>query len=206
MCYNSTKVTKSYHKHKLNRLRRTLKTTLGLVSVAAAAAGYTVIILMTIAGTGEGLSFATFLLWSALAWINMISTKKQNGSWGVPLMYSIGATTTTIVLIFKGRYGWTLFDTVVTILVIVCVILWLAKGDRWAIVSSTTASFIAALPFLYMTWKNPSMSPITPNTLFLSANLLGFIAARKWTLQDRLYLGSNVVVCGSLVLFYWLPH
>jgi hypothetical protein len=183
-----------------------LKTILGLIGVAAAGAGYTVMILMTAAGTGEGLSFATFLLWSALAWINTISTKKQSGSWIIPLMYSIGATTTTIVLIIKGRYGWSVFDTVVAILVIVCVILWLAKGDRWAIVSSTTASFIAALPFLIMTWKNPSVSPITPNTLFLLANFLGFIAAKKWTLQDRLYLGSNVVVCGSLVLFYWLPR
>jgi hypothetical protein len=181
-----------------------LKTFLCAISITAAAFGYLAVIDTTINVSCEGLSFATFMLWSALAWITTITTWKQSGEAGVPLMYSIGATITMCILMWKGKTAWSSNDTIVAILVVICVVVWMVKGDRLALVASVMAATIAVIPFMLLTWKNPSLSPIVANTSFLIANIFGFISAEKWTLQDRLYLGVNIGVCGLLVLPYWL--
>lgn len=152
-------------------------------------------------GTGEGLSLTTFGLWSALAWITGFTMLKQGANPGVPMMYGVGATATTIVLLLKGRYGFTGLDAVIAVLVILCIILWKTRGARWALILSVIAAVLASVPFLILTWKNPVASPIIPNTCFLFANLFAFIAAGKWTMQDRLYTGTSAAMC----LFFVIP-
>lgn len=157
-------------------------------------------VVATASGTGEGLSLATFALWSALAWITSFTMLKQKANPAVPMIYGVGATTTTIILLIKGRYGWSNLDSIIAILTILCVVLWLTNGPRWALILSVSAAFIAGLPFIIMTWKSPANSPIIPNSAFLLANTLAFISAKAWTLEDRLYSGVNIVVCSFLVI------
>ncbi len=157
-------------------------------------------VITTAKGTGEGLSLTTFGLWSALAWITSFTMLKQKANPAVPMIYGVGATVTTLVLLIKGRYGWSGLDTVIAILVILCILLWLTNGPRWALILSVAAAVIAALPFIVMTWKSPANSPIIPNSGFLLANTLALISAKAWTLEDRLYAGVNVMVCLLLVV------
>ena len=126
-------------------------------------------------GTGEGFSLSTFGLWSALAWITGFTMLKQKANPWVPMIYGAGATATTIVLLFKGRYGWSGFDSVIAALVGLCIALWLTKGSKWALVLSVAASTTAAIPFIIMTWKSPAQSPIIPNAAFLVTNILALI-------------------------------
>jgi hypothetical protein len=160
-------------------------------------------VITTAKGTGEGLSLTTFGLWSALAWITSFTMLKQKANPAVPIIYGVGAASTTLVLLIKGRYGWTGLDTVIAVLVILCIVLWLTNGERWALILSVAAAVIAALPFIIMTWKSPANSPIIPNAGFLLANALALISAKAWTLEDRLYAGVNVIVC-SLLVIPWL--
>ncbi len=173
------------------------------MSVVMSIFGYSCLIVMTAKGTGEGLSISTFGLWSALAWITSFTMLSQKANPAVPIIYGVGATTTTIILLFKGRYGWSALDTVIAILVVLCVILWLTSGPRLALILSVVAAAIATIPFVVLTWKSPEMSPIIPNSAFLVANYLAFVSAKAWTIEDRLYSGVNVVVC-SLLIIPWL--
>ena len=159
---------------------------------------------MTARGTGEGLSLTTFGLWSALAWITSFTMMKEKANPAVPMIYGTGATATTIVLLYKGRYGWTGLDTVIAVLVAICLVLWYVKGAKWALVVSVVAAVIAGIPFTVMTWKAPANSPIVPNSAFLITNILAFVSAKSWTLEDRLYAGANVVVCSLLVIPWFI--
>jgi hypothetical protein len=170
------------------------------MSVVVGAFSYTYLVITTARGTGEGLSLATFGLWSALAWITSFTMLNQKANPAVPMIYGVGATATTIVLLYKGRYGWSWLDTLIAVLVVLCVVFWLTKGARWALVLSVVAAVIAGIPFVVMTWKSPANSPIIPNSSFLLANFLAFVSAKAWTLEDRLYSGVNVVVCSFLVI------
>lgn len=183
-----------------NHTIQLMKKLLNFLSVFAGASAYAYMVIMTSRGTGEGLSLTTFALWSALAWITCFTMWKQGANPAVPAVYGIGATSTTIVLLIKGRYGWTSFDTIIAILTVLCVVLWLTSGPRWALVLSVAAAVIAGVPFIVMTWNSPANSPIIPNSGFLIANTLSFAAAKAWTVEDRLYPGVNFVVCSLLVL------
>ncbi len=181
------------------------KKNLGILSVVLGALSYLYMITITAIGTGEGLSLTTFGLWSALAWITVFGLKKKKVNPSVVVVYGIGASTTTLVLLIKGRYGWTNFDTLIAALVVLCVVLWFTKGPMWAIVMSVTAGAIAATPFIYMTWQAPEKSLIIPNAGFLATNTLSLISAKALTLEDCLYPVVNVIVCALLVV-PWLLH
>jgi hypothetical protein len=181
-----------------------MKKKLGLLSVILAAVTYGFLVTSTSLGTGEGLSLTTYALWSALAWITGFAMKDKADP-RVVMVYGLGATSTTIVLLVKGRYGWTGLDAFVTILVVLCLVFWLTKGARWAIVLSVIAATIASIPFILMTWRKPEASPIIANSSFLLTNILALISAKAWTLEDRLYSVVNIIVCTILVIpiFPW---
>lgn len=193
----------SYFKPQQQTEGRPLKKILAILSVVVGAFAYIYMVTATVKGTGEGLSLSSFGLWSVLAWITSFTMLKQKANPAVPMIYGVGATVTTIILLIKGRYGWSSLDSVIAILVVICIALWLTNGARWALVLSVLASVIAAFPFMIMTWKSPANSPIIPNSGFLLANTLAFISAKAWTLEDRLYSGVNIVVC-SLLVIPWL--
>ena len=177
-----------------------MKKKLAVLSVVVGALAYLYMVVTTAMGTGEGLSLTTFGLWSALAWITGFTTLKQKANPAVPMIYGAGATATTLVLLYKGRYGWSGLDTMIAVLVGLCILLWLTKGSKWALVLSVAAAVIAAVPFVAMTWKVPANSPIIPNSGFLLANILSFASAKAWTLEERLYSGVNMIVCSLLVI------
>lgn len=180
-----------------------MKNKLSTLSVILGFLAYLYMIVMTVKGTGEGLSFTTFALWAALAWISGFIIMKKGFNPTVPFIYAVGATATTFVLLIKGRYGWTGFDSTIASLVTVCIILMFAKNDRLAFVVSIIAGLVAIVPFLIMTWQSPALSPIVPNTGFFLANVCLFLSAKTWKLEDWLYGASNAVAC-SLLVIPWL--
>ena len=181
-----------------------MKKYLGILSVAIGAIAYTFMVISTAMGTGEGVSFTTFILWSALAFISGFSMMKQGANPAVPMMYGVGSASTAIVLICKGRFQWFGLDTITSILVVICVVLWLTSGPKWALIMSVAAAVVAAIPFIIMTWKDPANSPIIPSTGFLLANFLFFLSGKKWTLEDRLYGGVNIITCFLLVIPWFI--
>jgi hypothetical protein len=181
-----------------------LKKKLGILGVVIGALSYAYMIVQTAIGTGEGVSLTTFGLWAMLAWITVFTMIKQGANPAVPTIFGIGSTATALVLVFKGRLFWTGMDTIIAILVVLCVLLWKTKGAKWALVLSVLAAVIAGVPFIIMTWKTPASSPIIPNIGFLITNTLAFISVKGWRLEDRLYCGVNTVVCSLLVIPWFL--
>ncbi len=177
-----------------------MKKTLGVLSVVVAALAYIYMVISVAVGTGEGVSLTTFALWSTLAWITGFSILKQGANPAVPMVYGVGSALTALILLLKGSFQWSGLDTVITILVVVCIVLWLTMGPRWAMIMSIMTTVIAGIPFVVMTWKAPASSPIIPSSGFLLANFLFFLSGKKWTLEDRLYGGVNAVFTSLLVI------
>lgn len=177
-----------------------MKEILAKMSLTLGIVAYSLMIFSTLMGTGENLSFTTFALWSMLNFITAYTTYKKKANPSIPIIYGSGATLTAAILLCKGRCQWSNLDSAVAVLVVVCLLLWKIKGEKWALVSSTLAATIAGIPFLVIIWRNPEMSPVLPNALFTLTNLLSFFAADKWTVEDRLFSGINVIFCFMFVL------
>lgn len=168
-----------------------------------AAISYTYMVIGVINSTGEGMSFSTFSLWSTLAWITTVNLWMQKIDARLVIVYAIGSGTTALTLLSKGKVQWNQFDTIVAILVAICLIIWKTSGPKWALISMVAAGLIAAMPFTVATWNHPEQSPVVANFGFLLANLFTFIGAKQF--GDKLYSGVNVLLCGLLV-FFWIAN
>ena len=173
---------------------------LAKLSLLSCLIGYSIMIVMTHLGTGENLSFTTFALWSMLDSIVAIAMYKKRIDPSIPIVYGGGATLVAFILLFKGRCSWSNMDSIVSVLVIVCLILWKIKGPKWANLMATTAAAISGIPFLYITWKNPDSSPIIPNVVFLIANVLQLLSVKEWSVEKVFFPTVNIVFCFTFVL------
>jgi hypothetical protein len=177
-----------------------LKKTFSILSIMVAVVTYGYLIVVTARGNGEGLSLVTFLLWSIIALISAFSMVAQKADATVPFIWGVGGMTVAVILGVKGRFGWMAVDTVVTILVTICIVLWLISGPRWALIFSIVASWVATYPFVIMTWKAPEQSPVVANIGFFIANLFMLVSAKAWTIEDRLFPLASSVLCLILIL------
>ncbi|HEY0908423.1 MAG TPA: hypothetical protein VGE35_03695 [Candidatus Paceibacterota bacterium] len=179
-----------------------MKKLLKILSAIIAAGSYAYMICAIIRGTGEGLLISTFALWSILAWITTVSMlgKVERSALIVPCIYATGATTTSIILVFKGRYGFSGLDGLTTSLATFCIVALIGNEKTKALVLSVAAGMIAAVPFIALTWQRPEHSPIIPNAGCLAANILGLMAIPNRKIESWLFYVANIMLGIALVL------
>lgn len=145
-------------------------------------------------------SFSTWVLWASLDIIATASIIAQNGNFWLPLGYSIGATTVALILVIKKQFSWTRFETFVLFLVLICLLVWSQTDSRSATISSVTALFIASLPQVKETFKFPKNTPTGIYLVFCLANTLSLFGSDSWTVENKLYSFSALVICLILTL------
>lgn len=145
-------------------------------------------------------SFAAFLLWGMLDTIATITTILERGNYWLPLANAIGASTIAIILAIKRQLSWTWIESMTTVLVVVCLLVWYTIGETAGIVSSSLAVVIASIPQMVATYKTPQTTPTGPYVIFLAANILSLLAGKSWTIEERFYAGCSVFLCAVIVL------
>ncbi len=182
-----------------------MKQKLALVSGVLGIGNY-VVLIITLLKTNASVSFATFLLWAALALIVTINTMLVKGNYALPLGYLLGAIATTFILLCKKQYGWSTVEWFTLVLVAACIIVWLTSGPGPAIIACSTAAFIAGVPQLKTAWDAPHSIAIPIWIGFLLANILACFAGKDWSAKERLYSGSAAVYCALVIGFALLPR
>lgn len=118
-------------------------------------------------------NLATFILWGLLDAIAAGSTILERGNFLLPLFYTLGATSVIICLIRARAVKWTWLETLISVLVVICIIVWKTVGNEMTIIVSTLAMAIASVPQLVDAWKNPHNNPVLVYVGFMTANALG---------------------------------
>jgi len=177
-----------------------MKKKLGAISIVMSSLTYLYLFILINTGTGEGVSLSTYGLWAVLAWIAGISMKKQELDSRIVFVGAVGTTIITVALLFKKRFEWTDMDSAVSALTVLCMILWKTRGSKCAFIFSVLAGAIASIPFVVMTWKDPSKSPIVPNTCFLMTFIVYLFSVNSPKMEDRLVPAVNVIVGLLLVV------
>ncbi|MBC8035112.1 MAG: hypothetical protein H7Y03_13255 [Chitinophagaceae bacterium] len=146
-------------------------------------------------------NFAAFLLWAILSIITTITVFIEEGNYWLSLGNVLGETAITILLIVKKQIAWSWIETSTAFLVIICLIIWFFMGEKAAIVSSSLATVTASIPQMVSTYKKPSSTPTGIYVAFLMANILSLYAGKSWTIEERFYPASAVVLCLIIALF-----
>ena len=145
-------------------------------------------------------NFVTWLFWVLLDAIALFSTIQEGGNYLVTLLYVCGGSVITIAIYCKGHAKWTWVEFATAGLVVACLVVWYVYGSRVAIVVSTVAVCISALPMFYDFYKQPDVSVGLLYTGFTTVNVLFTLAGKNWSMKERFYPASCAILCALLAL------
>jgi hypothetical protein len=146
-------------------------------------------------------NFVAFLLWTILSIITTVTVFIEEGNFWLSLGNVLGEASITILLIVKNQIAWSWVEVLTSLLVIICLIIWFFVGEKAAIVSASLATVAASIPQMVSTYKKPSLTPTVIYISFLLANILSLYAGKSWTIEERFYPSSAVVLCLIIALF-----
>ena len=165
-----------------------------VLTVITAALPY-IILAFGILGGNTGQSFATWLLWLILDLILWKSVRDQGGEELLIKVFCAGTFVTTIILIATGHFSWGYFETFVSGLVVICIIIFSIAGPYYGTIAGAIALTIAGIPQVYETILDPKSCPTLVYLLFATSSFLSSICARAWTVKDRLFSMSSMIYC-----------
>lgn len=146
-------------------------------------------------------NFAAFLLWAILSIIITTTVFIEEGNYWLSLGNVLGETAITILLLVKKQIAWSRVETLTALLVIICLAIWFFVGEQAAIISASLATVTASIPQIVSTYRQPSSTPTGIYIAFLMANLLSLYAGKSWTIEERFYPASAVVICLIIAFF-----
>jgi len=146
-------------------------------------------------------SFAAFLLWALLDAIATATTIIEGGNYWLALSNAIGSFAITFILIFKRQVSWTWLESMTTVLVVTCLATWYMLGELAGIIVSSLANLVAGIPQMVDTYKKPGSTPPMPYAVFFVGNVVSLIAGSAWTVEERLYQSTSVLLTAIILLF-----
>ena len=147
----------------------------------------------------EGQSCATWLLWGLLDTILTISIIEQHGNFYLPFGFAIGDLLVLVLLLAKGKFRWSIFETVILLMVIGCLIGWKLAGPKIATISATMGICIAGIPGLIEMLKYPQRKIGNIWAWYVVANMLGFFGGSAMTIEER--FAPGVFALCALAMF-----
>lgn len=145
-------------------------------------------------------NFAAWFLWVSLDTILLVSTIIEKGNFLLLVFYVIGGSLVTASLLYKKLFKWTWFEWFILALVIICLVVWNMSGSKTAIVASTLAVFIAGVPQIVESWIKPDRQSGLIYMGYVVANFLSLLGGKGWTIEERFYPATCVVLCGLIAI------
>jgi hypothetical protein len=145
-------------------------------------------------------NLATWILWGLLDLVVGVSLYVQGGNWYLLGAYVSGCILTVACLLYSGERRWTWFETTIFVMVIICLVGWYYSGSRTATILSTSGVALATLPLWKDAYLKPDMVPLGIYVGFSVANTLATIGGAAWTVEERLYPATCVVLTIVIVM------
>ncbi len=164
---------------------------------------YVPLIAGTVRDKGVGQSFAMWALWAVLDSTVTISLIVQRGNFWLPLGLAAGSVTLALLLLLKGRFAWSWFETGILVLVIACLAVWHFSGPKWAAITTTAAIVIAGIPGMVELWRNPQPALGRIWVGYTIANVLALIGGADWSIEERFAPGVFALQTVAFVAIVW---
>ncbi|MFA6324989.1 MAG: hypothetical protein WCX46_02055 [Candidatus Paceibacterota bacterium] len=146
----------------------------------------------------------SFLAFLSIKNGNEFSTLMEASSTFLPLFYAIGSFITAGVLLYKKIYSWTWWDTIITVIVLICIFIWIEAGDYTAIIVGIIASTISFIPQIRDTNEKPHETPFIFYFFFLLGDSLCFIGefvgGNEFTVKGSLFSFTEILL--SLIIIF----
>ena len=145
-----------------------------------------------------GQSFATWGLWAGLDSMLTITLWVQHGNYSLSLGYAVGGLILTAVLLKRGGFSWGIFETIITLLVLACIVIWKFSGPRNASIAITAAVCFATIPGLMEMLSNPQPASRKIWAGFTVASGLSYFGGTTMTVEERLTPAVFTILCALM--------
>jgi phosphoglycerol transferase MdoB-like AlkP superfamily enzyme len=132
-------------------------------------------------------NFATYALWGSLDTIAAISIFLKDGNFVLPAIYTVLSFGIVVAILRTRTFSWSWLETLISFLVLACIVIWAFSGDRAATIASTIAVAVASIPQLVEFWKKPKEAPLWTYVAFTAANGVSILAGKNWSVEERFY-------------------
>jgi len=146
-------------------------------------------------------NLATWVLWVFLDAIAVASMFVQKGNFQLPTAYVAGGTSIVLCIATTNMWTWTIYETIVTCMVAVCITGWYLSGPRLATILSTSAMALATIPQLKDVWQDPTTAPTLVYVGYTLANIFSTVGGKNWSIEERFYPSVCTLLCILIVMF-----
>lgn len=130
-------------------------------------------------------TFITWILYFLLDVTTMFSTTVLNGNFVILFGFSVGSFVMSIILLYQKRFSWTWLETIITMLVFVCLISWYYSGPYMATVLGIISESIVGIHLIIKTWIKPVVKyNLTGYVMFLLVSILTMLNAKDTSIPE----------------------
>jgi len=153
-------------------------------------------------------SLASFILWGSIDFLIGLSILIQGetiAKYALAFTYMLGCLAVIVCVLKAGTYKWGQVENRTVCTVALCIagwaiVVWGFDNPYLATILSTIAAVLAGIPMLIDSWAEPERVPLSEYVGYTLSGALGVVGASAWTVVDRLFPFSSMVVCAAFVL------
>lgn len=149
---------------------------------------------------GKPQNFASWILWTTLTGVAAATLIAQGGNYSIALAYTIGNGAVSLCILKSRSFSWTRLENVVTVLVLICLVVWAVSGARAATIATTCAFLIAGMPQLKDTYRKPRNTSVFIYAGYSVASSFSVLSGKDWSVEQRLFPVALVVLNSSVAL------
>lgn len=141
----------------------------------------------------HGQTATTWLLYTFLDGILSVTMFIENGNYQMPLGFTFGSIIMTIILIYQGKVDWSIIETIITFLVLICVALWVFGGPMLTIIFGIFSQSIVGLYLIYRTFLKPEIKyNLISYLLFLASAIYSLLIAENSDIEEIGYAITEI--------------
>jgi len=147
----------------------------------------------------------TWFLYFLLDTITMFSTIEatpEDGG-GFPILFgsAVGSFIMFIIILYQKKIIWTWLETVITSLIIFCIVAWIIKGPYEAVAMGIISEIIVSIYLIIKTYRYPVFKyNLIGYILFLLASITTTLNAPDWSLTQIGYASSEIVLTTIIII------
>jgi uncharacterized membrane protein YfhO len=149
----------------------------------------------------------SYVLWFLLLGIAVVAQFSSGASWSIvmPTMgLACSAAIVTLILFGYGYKRYYFLDGICLVLGLIAITAWyLTNEPRFAVVISVTASFIAAIPTIVKTYRDPSSEHLGAWAVNFLAGLFSLLSTRIADVANLAYPVYILIESGLITMLAW---
>lgn len=146
-------------------------------------------------------TFFTWFLYCILDTITMFSGIKVDGNYILLFGFATGSLVMALILLHQRRIHWTVHETLIGLLIFICIYLWRIGGPYYSLIAGICAESIVGIYLIQRTFRYPKREyNLWGYILFLTTSVLSLFRAENLSIEQIGYPLCETILCSIILI------